>query len=241
VLVYNIHAGTDTAWQNNLARVAELVRRTGADLVLLQEVDRNTQRSGPADQPAVLARLTGYSVAFGRTIGFQGGDYGIALLSRWPIRRDTLIPLAVTAPPGRTVEGREQRGVLVALVDAPGGPLAVLNTHLDASGEELWRAQEIAGVLQAAAAVDTVAVPLLIGGDLNALPESPIHPALGGAGLRDAWAGCGTGDARTFPVNAPARRIDYLYLAGAVRCLEARVLPEYASDHRPLLVRIRLR
>jgi endonuclease/exonuclease/phosphatase family metal-dependent hydrolase len=104
VLVYNIHAGTDTARQSNLARVAELVRRTGADLVLLQEVDRNTQRSGPTDQPAVLARLTGYSVAFGRTIGFQGGDYGIALLSRWPIRRDTLIPLTVTAPPGLTTE-----------------------------------------------------------------------------------------------------------------------------------------
>jgi len=240
VLVYNIHAGTDTARQDNLARVAELVRATEADLVLLQEVDRNTQRSGPADQPAILGRLTGYSVAFGRTIGFQGGDYGIALLSRWPILRDTLIPLAVTAPPGRTADGREQRGVLVAVVDAPGGPLAVLNTHLGASGEDLWRTQEIAGVLRAAAAVDTASVPLLIGGDLNALPESPLHQALRAAGLRDAWAECGTGDGRTFPVNAPARRIDYLYLAGLARCVEARVLPEFASDHRPLMVRLRL-
>ncbi|HEX6371366.1 MAG TPA: endonuclease/exonuclease/phosphatase family protein [Longimicrobium sp.] len=240
VLVYNIHAGKDTARQDNLARVAELVRRTEADLVLLQEVDRNTERSGPVDQPAVLARLTGYSVAFGRTIGFQGGDYGIALLSRWPIRRDTLIPLTVTAPPGRTTEGREQRGVLVALVDAPGGALAVLNTHLDAGREDLWRAQEIAGVLQAAATVDAH-VPLIVGGDLNALPESAIHQTMGAAGFRDAWPECGTGDGMTFPVNAPARRIDYLYLAGAVRCVDARVLPEYASDHRPLLVRIRLR
>lgn len=238
VLVYNIHAGTDTARQGNLARVAELVRATGADLVLLQEVDRNTQRSGPTDQPAVLARLTGYSVAFGRTIGFQGGDYGIALLSRWPIRRDTLIPLAV--PPGRTTEGREQRGVLMAVVDAPGGPLAVLNTHLDAAGEDTWRAQEIAGVLRAAATVDA-GVPLLLGGDLNALPESPLHQTLAQAGFRDAWPGCGAGDARTFPVNAPARRIDYVYLRGDVRCVDARVLAEYASDHRPLLVRIRLR
>jgi endonuclease/exonuclease/phosphatase family metal-dependent hydrolase len=240
VLVYNIHAGTDTARQGNLARVAELVRRTGADLVLLQEVDRNTQRSGPTDQPAVLSRSTGYPVAFGRTIGFQGGDYGIALLSRWPIRRDTLIPLAVTAPPGRTTEDREQRGVLVAVVDAPGGPLAVLNTHLDASGEDTWRAQEIAGVLRAAATVEP-GVPLLLGGDLNALPESPLHQTLAAAGFRDTWPGCGVGDARTFPVNAPARRIDYLYLRGDVRCVDARVLAEYASDHRPLLVRIRLR
>lgn len=241
VLVYNIHAGKDAAGRDNLPRVAELVRHTGADLVLLQEVDRNTQRSGPTDQPAVLARLTGYSVAFGRTIGFQGGDYGIALLSRWPIRRDTLIPLAVTAPPGRTAEGREQRGVLVAVVDAPGGPLAVLNTHLDHTGDDVWRLQEIAGVLREAQTVRAAGVPLLVGGDLNALPDSPVHRELRAAGFRDPWAQCGTGDGMTFPAGAPARRIDYLYLAGGARCVEARVLPSDASDHRPLLVRLRVR
>ena len=240
VLVYNIHAGTDAARRDNLARVAELVRGTGADLVLLQEVDRNTQRSGPTDQPAVLARLTGHSVAFGRTIGFQGGDYGIALLSRWPIRRDTLIPLEVTAPPGRTTEGREQRGVLVARVAAPGGALGVLNTHLDHTGDDVWRLQEIAGVLRAAAGVREPGLPLLLGGDLNARPESPVHQALRAAGFRDAWTECGTGEGMTFPANAPDRRIDYLYLAGDARCLEARVLASDASDHRPLLVRLRL-
>lgn len=241
VLVYNIRAGKDMAGQENLPRVAELVRRTGADLVLLQEVDRNTQRSGPADQPAVLARLTGFSVAFGRTIGFQGGDYGVALLSRWPIRRSTLIPLAVTAPPGQTAENREQRGVLSAVVDAPGGPLAVLNTHLDAAGDDVWRLQEIGGVLQVADSVRLAGMPLLVGGDLNARPESPIHERMRAAGFRDAWAQCGTGDSLTFPANAPNRRIDYLYLTGDARCTEARVLPDEVSDHRALLVRVRLR
>ncbi|HEU4559767.1 MAG TPA: endonuclease/exonuclease/phosphatase family protein [Longimicrobium sp.] len=241
VLVYNIHAGKDAGGRDNLARVAELVRGSGADLVLLQEVDRNTRRSGPADQPATLARLTGYSVAFGRTIGFQGGDYGIALLSRWPIQRDTLIPLAVTAPPSATTAGREQRGVLVTLVAAPGGSLTVLNTHLDASGDDVWRVQEIEGVLRVAGTAGASALPLLLGGDLNARPESPVHGKLREAGFRDAWLGCGTGDAMTFPASAPDRRIDYLYLTGPARCLEARVLADQASDHRPLLVRLRLR
>ena len=241
VLVYNIHAGKDAGGAENLPRVAELVRSTGADLVLLQEVDRNTRRSGPADQPAILARLTGYSVAFGRTIGFQGGDYGVALLSRWPIRSDTLIPLSVTAPPGRSAEGREQRGVLVAEVDAPGGPVAVLNTHLDASGEDLWRTQEIATVLRVAEMVRERGMPLLVGGDLNARPQSAIHGELRAAGFRDAWPECGDGDGFTFPVATLDRRIDYLYLTGAARCHSARVLPRDASDHRALLVRLRLR
>jgi endonuclease/exonuclease/phosphatase family metal-dependent hydrolase len=239
VLVYNIHAGKDAARRDNLARVAELVRGTGADLVLLQEVDRNTQRSGPADQPAALARLTGFSVAFGRTIGFQGGDYGVALLSRWPMRRDTLIHLATTAQPGDPPGDREQRGVLVTLVDAPGGPLVVLNTHLDASGEDYWRMREIAGILGVAAGVGEPG-PVLLGGDLNARPESRIHQAIRASGFRDAWTECGTGDGMTFPAAAPDRRIDYLYLPGDVRCLDARVLPGDASDHRALLVRLQL-
>ncbi|HEY7767803.1 endonuclease/exonuclease/phosphatase family protein [Longimicrobium sp.] len=241
VLVYNIHAGKDTAEGENLPRVAELVRGTGADLVLLQEVDRNTQRSGPVDQPAVLARLTGYSVAFGRTIGFQGGDYGVALLSRWPIRRDTLVPLLVTAPPGRTTGNREQRGVLVAVVDAPGGPITVLNTHLDHTGDDVWRMQEIATVLQVSRTGVEPGIPVLIGGDLNARPESAVHEQLRGAGFRDAWEGCGEGDAMTFPASAPDRRIDYLYVNGAIRCESAQVLASDTSDHRPLVFRLRLR
>lgn len=237
VLVYNIHAGKDAGGEANLDRVAELVGATGADLVLLQEVDRNTQRSGPTDQPAALGRLTGYDVAFGRTIGFQGGDYGVALLSRWPIERDTLVPLAVAGSP----ESREQRGVLVAVVAAPGGRLAVLNTHLDASGDDVWRVREIAGVLREAESVRGSGLPLLLGGDLNARPESPIHQSLRDAGFRDAWPGCGAGDGNTFPAGAPARRIDYLYLPAGVTCTSARVLPGQASDHRALLVRVRLR
>src|SRR5688500_18311962 len=80
VLVYNIHAGKDAGGVDNLARVAEIVRSTRADIALLQEVDRGTTRSGRVDQPRVLASLTGLNVAFGKTLEYQGGDYGIAVL-----------------------------------------------------------------------------------------------------------------------------------------------------------------
>ena len=241
VLVYNIHAGKDAAGRESLARVADVVRSTGADLVLLQEVDRNTQRSGPTDQPARLAELTGYSVAFGRTIPFQGGDYGIAILSRWRITRDTLVPLTVTASPGRTTEGREQRGVLLAEVATPGGPLAVLNTHLDNLGEDVWRIQEIATLLRVARSAAGGGMPVLLGGDFNSTPQSAIHGQLRDAGFRDAWPACGQGPPETFPAAAPVRRIDYLYLSGTERCSSARVLDADASDHRPLLVHVTLR
>jgi endonuclease/exonuclease/phosphatase family metal-dependent hydrolase len=101
VLVYNIHAGKDAAGVDNLAGVAALVRETRADLVLLQEVDQGTRRSGNVDQPAVLAERTGFHVAFGSALDYDGGEYGVAMLSRWPIVSDTLIHLPVEPPQQR--------------------------------------------------------------------------------------------------------------------------------------------
>jgi endonuclease/exonuclease/phosphatase family metal-dependent hydrolase len=110
VLVYNIHAGKDAAGVPNLERVAELVRRTKADIVLLQEVDKGTKRSANVDQTAVLAAQTGFHGAFGSALDYDGGKYGVAILSRWPILSDTLFHLPVEPPQTRSGGSMEPRG-----------------------------------------------------------------------------------------------------------------------------------
>ena len=236
VMVYNLHAGKDAAGQENLARVAELVAAEHADVVLLQEVDRGTERSGRVDQLAELARRTGYHAAFGRTLFYQGGEYGIALLSRWPVRGDTLLPLPVQPPQARAGGSYEPRGVLRAEVAAPGGALWVLNTHLDASRDDHYRRQEAAALLRVAAPLPG---PVLLGGDLNATPESAVLAQLTATRWRDGWAGCGTGEGYSFPASAPVKRIDYLLLPAALACDSARVLENQASDHRAVLFVLR--
>ncbi|HUF26974.1 MAG TPA: endonuclease/exonuclease/phosphatase family protein [Gemmatimonadaceae bacterium] len=241
VLVFNIFAGKDTTGARNLERVAALVRETGADLVLLQEVDRRTRRSGGVDQPAVLASLTGYAAAFGRTLDYQDGEYGIALLSRWPIARDTMVALPVSPAQERAGGSREPRGALMALIDAPSVVLAVVNTHLDASGDERYRLQELATLLPAAERQGSAAGGLLVGGDFNARPGSEVIRRVLANGWRDAWTECGGADpGYTFPAHAPDRRIDYLFLAADETCSEARVVSEGISDHRALLVTVRI-
>jgi endonuclease/exonuclease/phosphatase family metal-dependent hydrolase len=238
VLVYNIHAGKDGGGVDNLTRVANLVRETGADLVLLQEVDRRTRRSGGVDQPAALAASTGFSAAFGKTLDYDGGEYGIAILSRWPIGTQDLTRLPVEPPQQRAGGSYEPRGAQRVVVRAPGGDLALVNTHLDASRDDHYRRQETRTVLSIARAVGT---PALIGGDFNSTPDSDVQAAIKAGGLRDAWLECGRGDGLTYPADTPTKRIDYLYLTAGATCLSAVVVPTAASDHRPLLVTVRLR
>src|ERR1043165_8639177 len=143
VLVYNVHAGKDAAGVDNLQRVADVVRGTGADVVLLQEVDKRTRRSGGVDQPAEYARRTGYHVAFGRSLDYDGGEYGIAVLSRWPLSRDTALHPPVAPPPARAGGPHEPRGAMRVNVASPVGDILVFNTHIDASGDDRWRKQEV--------------------------------------------------------------------------------------------------
>lgn len=236
VLVYNLHAGKDAAGEGNLERVSDLIRETAADLVLLQEVDRGTRRSGGVDQLAELERRTGLVGAFGKTLRYQGGDYGIAVLSRWPVARDTLIRLPVEPAQARAGGSREPRGVLRVRVDAPSGRIEVLNTHLDASPDGAYRRQEVETVLRVAEELGAGEGEVLIGGDLNAEPGSPTVGRLTGTGWVDAWGACGEGDGRTYPADEPAKRIDYLFLEPGRSCAAARVVAADASDHRPLLV-----
>lgn len=234
--MYNVHAGRDASGEDNLDRVAALIRETGADLVLLQEVDRGTRRSGGVDQLAALERRTGLRGVFGRTLDYQGGEYGVAVLSRWPVARDTLIGLPVEPEPTRAGGSHEPRGVLRVRVKAPAGPVELLDTHLDASADDGYRLQEVRTVLEVADKLERWGAGVLVGGDFNAEPGSAPIDRMAAAGWTDAWRACGRADGRTYPAAEPTKRIDYLFLGSGLTCHAAEVLGSRASDHRPLLV-----
>ena len=111
VLVFNMHAGKDASGKDNVTDVASLARTSGATMVLLQEVDRGTARSGKVDQVAALAAASTFTAQFGRTLDYDGGQYGIATLGRRGADYIGTFPLKVTPPqaPGGG-EGR-RRGI----------------------------------------------------------------------------------------------------------------------------------
>jgi acyl-homoserine-lactone acylase len=240
VLVYNVHAGKDAGGVDNLDRVAEIVKSSGAEIALLQEVDRGTRRSGGVDQPAEYAKRTGMHVAFGRSLNYDGGEYGIAILSRWPIRHDSAVPLVVDPPQLRSGASYEPRIAMLATIAAPDGDIVVVNTHLDASGDDSWRRQEAKKVIEIGRALGQRGVRrLLVGGDFNSTPESAVQADLASGGFQDAWSRCGTGDGLSYPATSSTKRIDYLYLVGSTTCSGGAVLTTDASDHRPVKFTVR--
>jgi endonuclease/exonuclease/phosphatase family metal-dependent hydrolase len=237
VLSYNIHAGKDAAQQHNLRRVADVILGSGADIVLLQEVDRRTQRSGGEDHLATLAQLTGLHSAFGKSLDYQGGEYGIAVLSRFPLDSVRVVPLAVTPPQERSGGVYEPRVGLHVIARAPGCSIHVVNTHIDPASEPTYRHQEVIGLLAHMRRTVAPQATLIFGGDLNARPDTPEITALGLSFL-DSWSQCGDGGpGYSFPAHQPDRRIDYVWLRNA-SCTSARVVETQASDHRPLLVQV---
>jgi endonuclease/exonuclease/phosphatase family metal-dependent hydrolase len=236
--VFNIHAGKDAAGQPNLDRVAALIASTSADLVLLQEVDRGTKRSGKVDQIASLGELTGFSTAFGRSLDYDGGLYGIAALARGAIASPVTEPLPIEPPQARAGGSYEPRAALMLTASTRLGPVQALNTHLDASRDEHYRLQESRHILVLMKKMMERGRATLAGGDFNAEPGSGAYRQLVDGGLRDAWAECGAGDGFTYPADKPIKRIDYVFLTAPLSCTRAEVLDSRASDHRPLLVTV---
>lgn len=238
MLVFNIHAGKDATGKPNLDRVADLVQSTDADIAMLQEVDRGTRRSGKVDQIRVLSEATGFESAFGRSLDYDGGQYGIAALSRTRFDDVSTIPLPTTPQQPRAGGAVEPRAALAASVRTPLGPLQIVTTHLDASTTDEYRLQEVGHLLKLIQARLSAGAVAMVGGDFNAEPGSRVLERLRTAGLRDAWAECGSGDGFTYPAAQPTKRIDYLFLTGSLTCTTARVIDTTISDHRPLLVTV---
>jgi len=229
VVVWNIHHGRGLDDRVDLARVADELRALSPDVVLLQEVDVGVRRSGRVDTPAELAARLAMHPAFERNIRYQGGDYGNAILSRWPIE-------SVDNLRYRMLREGEQRGLLTIRAATPRGPLLIGCTHLDARRDDSERMQNAPEILARVAGGELD----LVGGDFNDQPSGRLYAVMQGA-LIDCWGEAGEGDGYTYPAAAPEKRIDWLLRArgAAWRTVHAEVVPTSASDHRPVLFVLR--
>ncbi|HET6319085.1 MAG TPA: endonuclease/exonuclease/phosphatase family protein, partial [Chloroflexota bacterium] len=180
----------------------------------LQEVAGRAQ----AERLAMLAGLQ--HVAFGAARRTKTGEFGNAVVCRWP-----LCAVENHAVPGGLRIG-QARAVLAATIVADRLWMHAVAAHFGLLPREPELAVRV--VLSLAA---TRNGPLIVGGDLNrSLPGAMCHRQLRGA-LIDAASVHGQAARPTFPAPRPLLRLDYLYVRDLV-IHDTHVVQSSASDHR---------
>lgn len=224
VASYNIKHGRGNDEIVDLERTAGVLCALAPDIVGLQEVDNRVARSGGVDEPERLGALLGLHHAFGAFMPYQGGEYGMAILSRYPIASTRAIPLP---------DGHEPRVALVVEVTLPDGrALTVVNVHFDWADDDGFR---FAQATTLSTELDRLTTPYVLLGDFNDVPESR---TLSLFRERAEEAAKPTHDRLTFPSTGPEKEIDYIFYSPASQFTvrEVRVIDEpMASDHRPVL------
>ena len=225
VMTYNIRHGVGMDNKLDLPRIAEVIQREKADIVALQEVDKGVARTSRRDLTTELAKLTGMTGVFSNNHKYQGGDYGNAILSRFPVLQQTNFHYQMIRP-------NEQRGVLQLVLDVHGKKLLFMCTHIDYRQEDEERKMnvvELKGIVAAHAKM-----PIILCGDFNSTPDSKIHE-MAKKFLADSWELIGSGVGSTFPSDKPDRRIDYIWISPeSIRPIKIWVPKSDASDHVPV-------
>lgn len=249
--------------QGHLGHIAQILEQSGADIVALQEVDRDSMRSGHIDQLEYLRDNTDLRHAsFATTWDAAWVPYpvtappqqqygrmwsGQAVLSRYPIVEQRRHALAQPARNGRVFNAFYlHRCVQEVVLDLGGGrTLTVFNVHLEAfdMANRRTQARALAALLRACKG------PAVCIGDFNTLrsdapsfsgfPDEPETDFQGDDTL-DVLVGAGwtlVGDgAFTFPAAAPNRRLDHLLTSPGLAVAETGLIddPHPSSDHLPL-------
>jgi len=223
IVSYNIRHGRGSDDKLDLSRTANVLRALRADVIALQEVDDRVQRSASVDEAATLGAALGMQHAFGSFMPYQGGRYGLAILSRFPIVASFEVRLPV---------GNEPRVAIAAELALPGGrSVMAVGVHFDWVEDDGFRFAQ-AKVLREY--LDMLTMPYIVLGDFNDEPGSRTLALF----LERAVEIPKPADARfTFSSTEPVKEIDFVFVAPAQawRVGSARVIDErLASDHRPV-------
>ena len=232
VMSYNIHTGVGMDQRLDLQRIADVITKEHPDLVGLQEVDRGVKRTQGIDEITELALLTNMDFAFAHNLDYHGGQYGVAILSRFPI-------LKTDHRMYKNKREAERRGMIRIEVNVDGHKLSFATTHLDYQYEDgrIFEAGQLLNFLHEPKG------PLILVGDFNVEPGADSYKLMVSV-FRDAWLDA-TKDilGLSYPADKPRKRIDYIMFRPneGLKAKRAWTVDSLASDHLAVMAVLEMR
>lgn len=239
VMTYNVHSCVGMDGKIDAERIARVIARARPDVVALQELDVGRRRTFGLDQAHLIARYLKMEFHFHPAIHVEEERYGDAILTHLPHR---LVKAGVL--PGLAGKPHlEPRGAVWLAIDLHGREVQVINTHLGLDQRE--RAAQVEALLGSDwLANERCRNPVILCGDFNASPSSPVCRRLGGR-LTDAQTAAPRHAPQgTFPSRLPTLRIDHIFVSPGVEVADIEIpgseLARTASDHLPLVAELRI-
>ncbi len=231
IVSYNIHHGEGMDGKLDFTRIGSLLGKLNADIIAIQEIDSAATRTNGSYGLGEMAYQTGYNPTYGPSIEFQGGKYGVGILSRERPLKTWRIPL-----PGKS----EARTLLMAEFDK----YVFACTHLSLDEDE-----RLASVPLIEHEAASCAKPFIVAGDWNDNSDSKLVKA-----MEKSFMICNRPDSATFPSDKPKECIDFIavykgaqnkgdyngeHVNRTAKVEESLVVDERtASDHRPVFVSV---
>ncbi|WP_411031269.1 endonuclease/exonuclease/phosphatase family protein [Spongiimicrobium sp. 3-5] len=224
---FNIHYGYTEEGIFDLSKAAKQIVKLDPDIVALQEVDVLTNRSKLTDIPKELGKMTGLNPVFGKAIDYDGGAYGLAVLTKYPIINTKIHKLPNSG------EAEQRIALEVILQPDENSSIRIVSTHLDYTNDALILLQS-----KTVNALFSDGTPTILAGDLNQTPDSP-----GVKVLKENWQPVFDASQNTFPADNPTKKIDYMLLHpyNSWKVDNARIAASNgASDHLPMVATVTL-
>ncbi len=241
VLSYNIHSCLHMDGKVHPRKTAETIQAFDADIIALQEVDHGKLRSSGLDQARYLADYQHMEYSFFPVQASGSEQYGLALLSRYPIleMKQDLLPGDANRP------GSEQRGAMLALIESPLGEVWIVNTHLGLRVKERnFQMDKLLGPDWLGGLPHET--PLIFCGDINAGIRSRIYRNLTGR-LRDVQVPAQKSGypKATFFSFYPVLRLDHIFVSQHWQPIRVLVPMDKetrnVSDHLPVFAELQIR
>lgn len=233
VMTYNIHHANPPAQPDkiDIQHIVDIIKKQNPDLIALQEIDVNTERTGPVNEAKEIARQLDMHYFFGKAINYEGGEYGVAILSKFPMSAQKINKL----PTVEETHG-EPRTLTVTEISLPSGKNILFGcTHLDAQHAATNRLIQIQKIVSLA---KNWKEPAIIAGDFNDVPDSKVIQIL------DSYFQRTCSDCPfTIPADKPDKTIDFIafHPSESFSVSAHTVLNEpSASDHRPVVAEINI-